>query len=327
MNKNIEKDSRLEILKKLEVNNCNIFSDFLSAVFNLSPFQVKLSSRMINEFDDLYILFSESLIDKELQVHKDKDINYLAQSYVDYVKSIRKEEFYFAKNKKYRLSTYDEAYSAVYSKNDYMIDYMTGLALTLIMWPNHWRLVEFFLKTLKTLNEEKTITKILEIGVGHGVFHTEALKIFKSSKSIAYDVSSSSLNTTRKMLEVSGLDASRTTFFQGDIRKDLNIKDNSVDLLIMGEVIEHIDNVKEVLLKLSSKVKPDGCFYMTTAINSPAEDHILLFTTVEEVRSLLKDCGWNLLKENILTINNMGLKESESGGHSINYAALYEPQK
>ena len=59
---------------------------------------------------------------------------------------------------------------------------------------------------------------------------------------------------------------------------------------------------------------------------APAEDHILLFTTTGEIRDFLNKSGWDIVEEQIDTINDMPLDEAEEGGHNINYAAILQPQ-
>ena len=105
---------------------------------------------------------------------------------------------------------------------------------------------------------------------------------------------------------------------QGEIPLD----DNSLDALLMGELIEHIQDGETVMVKMAKKMKPGGFCYFSTAANSPAEDHILLFCNIGEIRKFIDGCGWKIEKEHLGTLRNMTVKEAEDGGHNINYAAV-----
>ena len=59
----------------------------------------------------------------------------------------------------------------------------------------------------------------------------------------------------------------------------------------MGEVLEHLDEPKQILIKLSKLLKPGGLLWITTPTNSPALDHVYLFKTKEEVLTLITDSG------------------------------------
>ena len=127
---------------------------------------------------------------------------------------------------------------------------------------------------------------------------------------------------TRRMIKATGLDPERATPVLTDVQKDIPLPDGSLDALLMGEIIEHIQYGEAVMSNMARKMAPTGRCYFSTAANSPAEDHILLFRTVEEIRSFLDHCGWTVLREHTGTVNGMSLEAAEQGGHNINYAAV-----
>lgn len=84
--------------------------------------------------------------------------------------------------------------------------------------------------------------------------------------------------------------------------KDIdNIKPNSLDLVIMTEVLEHIVNPIETLKSLKSKLKSDGKIFITTPGASETESDTNAFDTVSHLHffteqsfeKLIKDCGFN----------------------------------
>jgi hypothetical protein len=74
--------------------------------------------------------------------------------------------------------------------------------------------------------------------------------------------------------------------------------------------------------KIAKKLKPGGYCYFSTAANSPAEDHILLFKSVDEIRQFVKECGWKVIAEHLGTVDRMSVEQAEKEGHNINYASV-----
>jgi len=286
-----------------------------------SPFQKKAVLRYIESADERYFDFAEDLVKRMLKViDRGECYDYIAKTYLWYTKTIRIEEMYFAKEGRYRYSDYDEVYEKVYSRDDYMFDYVVGLGMTQIFWPNHWNIMKFFLDNF--IPKGKDFRTGAEIGVGHGVFHSEFLRGCPDMSSKLIDVSPTSLDMTRRMIAATGLDPERAEPIQCDVQKYIPLEDESLDALLMGELIEHIQDGESVMAAMAKKMKRTGYCYFSTAANSPAEDHILLFRSVGEVCDFIDRTGWKVVDEHLGTINNMSVKDAEKGGHNINYAAV-----
>ncbi len=297
----------------------------ITEIAKQSPFQKKAIFNYIESADQRYLNFSENLIKRVLHViDKGSCFDYIAKTYLWYTKRIRIEEMYFSKQGAYRYSQYDDVYSKVYGQNDYMFDYVIGLGMTQIFWPNHWEIMKFYMDYFIPI--VKNYTTGAEIGVGHGIFHAEFLKECSEMKSLIIDVSPVSIQTTKKMIAATGIDISRIKAIQIDVQKEIPIDDGILDALLMGELIEHIQNGETVMSALAKKMTNSGFCYFSTAANSPAEDHILLFKTTDEIRDFIEKTGWEIVVEHLGTLKNMSVAESEKRGKNINYAAVLKPQ-
>lgn len=286
-----------------------------------SLFQKKAVMRQLESGEQRYLSFAEDVTNRMLKIIAPQhDHKYLAETYLWYTKTIKVEELFFSKQGHYRYSDYDEVYEKVYGRDDYMIAYVVGLGMTQVFWPNHWEIIKFFQDEF--IPHVKFLKHGAEIGVGHGIFHAELLRGCTSMRSKLLDISPVSLEMTRKMIAASGLDASRAEPIQCDIQKDIPIADGSLEALLMGELIEHIQHGETVMEAMASKMKPAGYCYFSTAANSPAEDHILLFRGVQEIRDFLDRNGWGIVKEHVGTMGNLSVEESERKGYNINYAAV-----
>jgi 2-polyprenyl-3-methyl-5-hydroxy-6-metoxy-1,4-benzoquinol methylase len=91
---------------------------------------------------------------------------------------------------------------------------------------------------------------------------------------------------TKKII---GLDGDKIKYIKKNI---FDYEDtNKYDFIVLGEVLEHLDEPKEILVKLSKLLKPGGLLWITTPTNAPALDHVYLFNTKVEVVTLINDSG------------------------------------
>ena len=302
------------------------FQKLVEQIKTKSVFQKKIVERLLNNADERYLKFAESVVSRLIKVvDRGEAYDYLSDTYLWYTKLLRIEEMYYAKEGKYRYDNYEEVYEKVYGRDDYMFDYVVGLGLTQPLWPNHYRIFRFFLDEFVPLIEKSQHGA--EVGVGHGLFHAEAMKGAPSMHTTLLDVSNTSLNFTMKMIDASGMDNNRSKPVNVDVQREIPIEDGSLDMLLMGELIEHIEEGDKVMSDFARKMTPFGLCYFSTAANAPAEDHILLFRNTGQIRDFINANGWSILKEKYFTINDMFLEKAEAEGHSINYVAVLSARR
>lgn len=79
--------------------------------------------------------------------------------------------------------------------------------------------------------------------------------------------------------------------------------DEKFDCIVMGEVLEHVEEPERMLRKIRTLLKEDGISYISTVINAPAIDHIYLFSSVDEVLHMVEKCGF-VVEEYLCTTEN-----------------------
>ena len=102
-------------------------------------------------FDNLnedMIMFLKQLLN--VYDSQNRSTQFLAECYAFILKETMREQMYFAKHKDYRCHTYAEVADAVYDSPNYMEKYMIGLAISTVLWENHRKLYEFYLKFIRT---------------------------------------------------------------------------------------------------------------------------------------------------------------------------------
>lgn len=211
----------------------------------------------------------------------------VASDYLKMIKDMRNEGLYFYKYGKYRCDNQTIANEYVYSKPEVMTYYMNALLVSQVMWKHHFNIFMYFQANLKTLFNDHSKPSILDIGPGHGFFSFLVKKEFPNYEKIdIVDISDTSLEMTKKII---GFDGEKIKYTKKDI---FDYDDsNKYDFIVLGEVLEHLDEPKQILIKLSNLLKPNGLLWITTPTNSPALDHVYLFKTKQEVLLLISDSG------------------------------------
>jgi 2-polyprenyl-3-methyl-5-hydroxy-6-metoxy-1,4-benzoquinol methylase len=200
---------------------------------------------------------------------------------------LREEELFFHREGRYRYATFEEAWREVYSNSDYMQRYVNGLLLTQSLWFNHAATFEMFLT--RVLGAQDKPFDYLEVGPGHGLFVSFAAASPLARHIEGWDVSEVSLRETREALRLLGVNR-EVSLTQVDILKAEPPR-RRFDLIVISEVLEHLERPDVALAFLRSALAEDGRIYISLPLNSPSPDHIYLFSTPDDVRTLVEGAG------------------------------------
>lgn len=282
------------------------------AIIKITPMQRKKLGYFFQNMNMRMKIFLKSYI--KFCISKGDTIEYLAQSYSLLVKETLKEQIFFAKHGCYRYKSYEEVKDKVYNNNEYMKMYMTGLCISTALWENHTKMFDFFIQTLSRANNGEIY---LEIGPGHGFFLMEAMKKTQYQLYEAVDISETSVNMTRRILEFNKIDAKFelrcVDFLQMETQRKF-------DAIVMGEVLEHVEEPILFLNKIYSIAHQDTYIYISTCLNAPEIDHIFLFSTLAEVENLFKKAGLIIQDKLILPYQNESLEKSIKNKLPVNLA-------
>ena len=200
---------------------------------------------------------------------------------------LRDEELFFHREGRYRLSTFAEALAEVYSNHDYMGRYVDGLLVSQLLWFNHAATFEMFLN--RVIGGADGPFDYLEVGPGHGLMVYFAAQSPLSRSIEAWDVSAVSLRETRAAL-------TRLEVWKPVGLTEVDILQASApasryDLIVISEVLEHLEDPGRALRFLQGVLKPGGRIFVNVPLNSPSPDHIYLLSTPEEARGLVEGAG------------------------------------
>lgn len=284
-----------------------------------NPLQRKRIDAFLSARDSEYWEFAESLSRtlNERLLQSQESAEEAARSYNRMCMDFLKEQIRFKKTGKYLIDDAAVAHDEVYSKPEVMRYYMIGLLLSYMFWPNHYAMLRF----LDDHIEGRTIRKYLEIAPGHGLFATHAIRQSPGLQGTLVDISPTSLEVSKSILEAFDVDTSKLRMVQGDFLK-VESGDTGFDFISMGEVLEHVNEADVFMARAERLLSPDGVIFMTTCANCPALDHVYHFHTVQEIRALIDRAGLAIEAEMALPADPFPEEEWESQLVTINYCCI-----
>lgn len=299
-------------------NSRPLLDELVQQIIRINPLQSKFLAASISgasdeELDDLiaYIAYSQG---------EGLSLEYLAASYDLIVKDTLREQVYFQRHKRYRYSTFDEVADSVYFDDEYMGKYMHGLALTSYLWPNHRELHRFFCQTLPADKPGK----YLEIGPGHGMYMVTAMRRTGFDVFHGLDLSPTSVEMTKRLIgsgafgRFDNFDVFEQDFLEGELAPE------SYAAIVMGEVLEHVEEPKIFLERIRSLATDDAYIFITTPINAPAIDHIYLFESYESIESLVNAAGLSVGNRLLVPYPGLDVEESMQQCLPINVALVLQ---
>lgn len=244
-----------------------------------------------------------------------RDLRYLATCYLTIVGDTLDEQEYFAEHKRYRHSTFAEVADHVYHDADYMERYMYGLAISTFVWPNHVEIARFFRATFPRSRSGR----YLEVGPGHGYLLLTAIELGSYDEYIGVDLSATSIAQTGAIVRHFAPDAT-VQLEQRDFLAPDGFREGSFDAIVMGEVLEHVEDPGSFLRRVRSLAARDAYVFVTTCVNAPAIDHIYLWRSTDELERLITDSGLAIVTPLRLPYEGTTLGESAQRQLPINVA-------
>jgi 2-polyprenyl-3-methyl-5-hydroxy-6-metoxy-1,4-benzoquinol methylase len=179
-------------------------------------------------------------------------------------------------------------------------------------------MVSFF-KTCLTANGP--FQQCLEIGAGHGIFTAEVMRSFPRAEMTVVDISQTSIDLTRQMLNTFEVDDTRVRFVHDNFLT-MPPHPGGFDFIIMGEVLEHVNDAPQFMSQARELLRPDGKIFMTTCANCPAVDHVYHFHSVPEIRHLIGAAHLIIARELVLPVHDVPEAKWQEELTTINYAAV-----
>jgi 2-polyprenyl-3-methyl-5-hydroxy-6-metoxy-1,4-benzoquinol methylase len=296
----------------------------LQKIINLISQQNPLQKKRIRNFlrsqNREYWDFAENLsgiLNYSFLVDDDKR-KQAASAYNKMCMDFLREQIRFRKTGVYLINDASVAADQVYDDIVVMRYYMVGLLISYLFWPNHYELFRFF---KNNLSYAKSAKSFLEVGVGHGLFTSHMLRSFPDIQATAVDISETSIKTAKEILNTFQVNENDINFIHGDYL-EVNFEGNGFDFIIMGEVLEHVNNAPDFMARTKKLLNKGGSIFLSTCANSPALDHVYHFKSADEIRSLIQGHGFDIISDLALPAENVPPELWSTELTTINYCAL-----
>lgn len=301
------------------------FEQLIQRICDRSPFQKKKLRRFLSEKSGDFFVEAEDFSAKYLGYLNKEGISIacVVDAYLKMCSDMLKSQINFMKTGHYPVSLAEDAYRNVYINEREMKSYMVGLAISQFLWPTHYAIYNFFKTHFK--NNRRNILSYLEIGPGHGLFLSKALDYFGGKAGITViDISPVSIDITKSIMKYFRPDCKNIAYSNMDILKYESKE--KYDFITMGEVLEHVNNPKRLLLKLNKMLAKGGETFISTCVNSPAIDHVYHFKAVDEIKDMLGSSGFKIKRELVLPVEDLTMKEIIDKKITINYCAILKKE-
>jgi len=289
-----------------------LFDRLIAAISADNPLQKNHITKYLAARDDVFFRRAEYFLDAYAGFLSSEDsIGEMAHAYLHLCRETLTEQNKFRATRTYAPKSEEETFAEVYGDSARMGRYMTALAVSQFLWPQHYSMLDFFIDVLT----RTPFRRYLEIGPGHGLYLYHSASINPGAAFEIVDISEESLRISASLL--------RSRFTAIDLtahhRKYDDFSGSSYDLVVMGEVLEHLAAPSAAMAKTRSILSPSGMAFITTCANCPAVDHIYQFTSGDHIRSFIFDNGFDIVEERVVEI-------SKDLGGQIAYGALLKPR-
>ncbi|MEM9487903.1 MAG: class I SAM-dependent methyltransferase [Myxococcota bacterium] len=221
----------------------------------------------------------------------------------------------------YLLASERDAYEQVYGHDGAYGEhgyYLDGLLLALALWPNHFEFWRYFQQDFIAALGERA--RIVEIGVGTGFHLAELLAARPEVRYTGIDISALAVDYCKRYVFGPAEPPAHVDFVVENVAAGLRAEDGSCDALIMGEVLEHIEDPAGALRELYRVAAPGAPLFMTTVVFAAAIDHIYMFEDAQSIRDLVATTGWRIDSERVLPV--VAEDRPDMRKRPMNYAAV-----
>jgi SAM-dependent methyltransferase len=252
--------------------------------------------RLIDSYGDAYLTFVNdhvAFIFHRRPQHQE-ELERSVKAYTNYSMEYLYLQFQLESSEeaRYQCASFEEGRRAVYDNPAVMEGYyLDGLYLSLVLWPNHYRMLRYFLDQFMAWLPQKG--HFLELPVGSGSYAAYGLIGKADWTGLGVDISASALVYASQLMQHWGL-ADRLRIEFGEGQKTLPWEAGSFDAVITGELLEHLDDPASFLAECVRVTKPGGFLFVTTAIYAASVDHVFMFEDVESVNHMLQGSGATL---------------------------------
>ncbi len=206
------------------MTNAPHFERFVELIYKKAPLQKKKLEKYFSSQSELFFKEAELFSAQYTDYLESQRLapEYAVGAYLKMCNDMMRCQVGFMRTGEYPVKQATDALENVYNNETEMQSYMVGLALSQFLWTSHYEIFTFFQDELKKLSH--SAHSYLEIGPGHGLFLSQAMKLFKECKNfVAVDISATSIQITKSIMQ---------HIFPGDAEKVVYFLNVMLDLCV-----------------------------------------------------------------------------------------------
>lgn len=178
---------------------------------------------------------------------------------------------------------FDEACRGIYDQSFYPV----VTHFTYALQPSATARLNFVKGVVKSINARQA--SFADLGCGSGVILSEILMMKPLWTGHGLDISREAVAYARKLTAHKQV-ADRTSFRAGNVTH-LPYADESLNLVIASEIIEHMPEPELVVREIRRVLKPGGQLILTMPLESHTPGHIHTLSSREDLRDLCEQAG------------------------------------
>jgi SAM-dependent methyltransferase len=181
---------------------------------------------------------------------------------------------------------FDEARAEIYDQSFYPI----VTHFTYALQPSAAARLKFVRQVVQSMRAEQS--NVADLGCGSGVILSEILMLKRGWRGHGLDISQESIKYARKLAAHKGV-KERASFQTGDIMT-LPYADESLDLVVASEIIEHMPEPLKVISEIRRTLRVGGKLVLTMPVESHTPAHIHALNSGEDLRALCERSGFRV---------------------------------
>lgn len=182
--------------------------------------------------------------------------------------------------------SFDEACEEIYEQRFYPL----VTHFTFALQPSAAARLRFIREVLASIKEERA--RFADLGCGSGVILCDVLRHKPRWSGEGLDISPAAIDYAERLSAYKQVDA-RAEFRVGDMAQ-LPYEDETLDLVISSEVIEHAPDPEKVMREVARVLRPRGRLILTIPMQSRSVAHLNSPGQPDELRDLFERAGLSI---------------------------------
>ena len=273
--------------------NASLTDTFLAHMNKEAPAFAKRVQETEVRQPALFRELSEPMLGWAREVIGDAWCDTLTDCYVDVLVDTNRGQSQYEREKHYQFSSYQDVFGQTYDDPEFMARYHWGWYITTFAWEHQLLLYDFFSRFFVTpLLRGGVKGRFIDLWCGSGIWSSLLLSKLQSWRGTLVDISTTSVDLTRKTLTCAGL-SDRAEIHLDDA---LTFRgDSAFDAGISCFLLEHLEKPGQLLENLAAALGTRKLAFVTAALTSADPGHIFEFRKESEVVRLAEDSGFRVV--------------------------------